>query len=297
MSGLATRLGAWWFDPAPRARAAILRALLYAFVAFDVLFLSAYGNARHGALPPELYRPLFVGRLLPLPTPTTALVSSVKVMLLISIAAALLTRWHRVAGVGVLAFYFQWLLVYFSFGKVGHDRFAILVALAALPVAPRARWDDDTPDEMAGWAIRCIQVAVVLTYFGAAYAKLRFGGVDWVNGATLMRAVVRRGTMLTTPLLERPDLLRAAQYGIVAFEAASPLMLVRGYIGRIYVVVAALFQLVVYATIRLTFLPHVVCLLAFVPLERIVVRSRSLAHLSSGRGALNVAPGRGARNA
>jgi hypothetical protein len=103
--------------------------------------------------------------------------------------------------------------------------------------------------------------------------------------------------MLTTPLLERPDLLRAAQYGIVAFEAASPLMLVRGYIGRIYVVVAALFQLVVYATIRLTFLPHVVCLLAFVPLERIVVRSRSLAHLSSGRGAPNVAPGRGARNA
>jgi hypothetical protein len=239
---------------------------------------------------------LFVGRLLPLPTPTPAVVSSVKVLLLMSIAAALLTRWHRLAGAGVFAFYFQWLIVYFSFGKVGHDRFAILVALAALPVAPRARWDDDTPDDMAGWAIRCIQVAVVLTYFGAAYAKLRFGGLDWVNGATLMRAVVRRGTWLTAPLLDRPDLLRAAQYGIVAFEAASPVMLVRGYIGRIYVALAAVFQVVVYATIRLTFLPHVVCLLAFVPLEIIVVRARSLARLSVGRAPTTLAPDKDLRN-
>jgi hypothetical protein len=272
--GIGARLEGWWFAPAPRSRAMLLRAFLYAFVAFDVLFLSAYGNARHGALPPELYRPLFVGRILPLPTPTPALVSSVKVLLLVGIAAALFTRWHRLAGVAVFALYFQWLLVYFSYGKVGHDRFAILVALAALPIAPRARWKDDTPDEMAGWAIRCIQVAVVLTYFGAAYAKLRFGGVEWVNGATLMRAVVRRGTALTAPLLDRPELLRAAQYGIVAFEAASPLMLVRGYVGRLYLALAVLFQLVVYLTIRLTFLPHVVCLLAFVPLERIVYRRR-----------------------
>jgi hypothetical protein len=272
--GLAARLEGWWFTPVPRSRATLLRAALYAFVAFDVLLLSAYGNARHGVLPPELYRPLFVGRVLPFPTPTPVLVSSVKVLLLVCIAAALLTRWHRLAGVGVFAFYFQWLLVYFSYGKVGHDRFAILVALAVLPVAPRSRWDDDTPDELAGWAIRCIQVAVVLTYFGAAYAKLRFGGIEWVNGATLARAVVRRGTELTAPLLDRPDLLRAAQYSIVAFEVASPLMLVRGYIGRIYVTLAALFQLMVYATIRLTFLPHVVCLLAFVPLERVVYRLR-----------------------
>lgn len=272
--GLAARLEGWCFAPVPRSRATLLRAFLYAFVAFDVLFLSAYGNARHAALPPELYRPLFVGRILPLPTPTPVLVSSVKVLLLVCIMAALFTRWHRLAGAGVFASYFQWLLVYFSYGKVGHDRFAILVALAVLPIAPRGRWDDDTPDEMAGWAMRCIQVAVVLTYFGAAYAKLRFGGIEWVNGATLARAVVRRGTELTAPLLDRPYLLRAAQYGIVAFEVTSPLMLVRGYIGRIYVGLAALFQLVVYATIRLTFLPHVVCLLAFVPLERIVYRRR-----------------------
>ena len=276
MTGAVRSAGEWWFAPVPRGRAALLRALLYAFVAVDVAFLSAYGNARHGVLPAELYRPLLMGRLLPLPTPTPTVVSAVKVLVIASVAAALLTRWHRLAGVAAFAFYLEWLVIYFSYGKVGHDRFALLVALAALPVAPRARWSDETPDEMAGWSVRCVQVAVVLTYFLAAYAKLRFGGIDWVNGATLMRAVVRRGTFLAAPLLDQPGLLRVAQYGIVAFEVASPLMLAPGYVGRIFVVAAALFQVVVYATIRLTFLPHVVCLLAFVPLEDLAGRGRLL---------------------
>jgi hypothetical protein len=276
VTGVVRRVGAWWFAPVPRGRAALLRALLYAFVAVDVVFISAYGNARHGVLPAELYRPLLVGRLLPLPTPTPALVSVVKVLVIASVTAALLTRWHRLAGVAVFAGYLEWLVIYFSYGKVGHDRFAILVALAALPVAPRARWSDETPDEMAGWSLRCVQVAVVLTYFLAAYAKLRFGGIDWVNGATLMRAVVRRGTFLAAPLLDQPGLLRGAQYGIVAFEVASPLMLAPGYVGRTFVAAAALFQVVVYASIKLTFLPHVVCLLAFVPLEALAGRGKLL---------------------
>jgi hypothetical protein len=295
--GILAALGRWWWAPIPRGRAAMLRSLLYVFVAFDVIVLSAYGNARHGRLPEELYRPLLVGRLLPLPTPTPGVVTTVKILLLASLVLALFTRLRRVAGLGVFALYFEWLIVYFSYGKVGHDRFAILVALAVLPLAPSARWDDEAPDEVSGWAVRCVQVAVVLTYFGAAYAKLRFGGIEWVNGATLMRAVVRRGTWLTTPLLDRPDFLRAAQYGIVAFEATSPLMLVRGATGRVFVVSAVVFQAIVYATIRLTFLPHLVCLLAFFPLERVPFRVKAL--VRSGRGSTRGLPtetGQGTRD-
>jgi hypothetical protein len=246
----------------------MLCGLVYLFVALDVAVLSASGNAAHGALPDELYRPLLVGRLLPLPTPTPALVTSVKALVLAFVALAICRRLRRLAGFAVFAFYLEWLIIHFSYGKVGHDRFAILVALAALPIAPPAPADDDTPDEMAGWSLRCVQVAVVLTYFGAAYAKLRFGGIDWVNGATLMRAVIRRGTWLAAPLLEHPELLRAAQYGIVTFETASPLMLLPSPLGRALVALAALFQVAVYATVRLAFLPHVVCLGAFFPLER-----------------------------
>ena len=46
-----------------------------------------------------------------------------------------------------------------------------------------------------------------------------------MNGATLTRAVLRRGTFISEPLLDYPWVLQAAQYGIVAFEVLSPLLL------------------------------------------------------------------------
>jgi hypothetical protein len=156
-----------------------------------------------------------------------------------------------------------------SYGKVDHDRFAFLVALAVLPTARPARWGDKTKDEAAGWAVRCIQVAVVLTYFLSVFAKLRFGGPEWLTGATLIRAVIRRGTFLSDPLLEVPWVLQAAQWALVAFELASPLLLVPGAVGRRFLIAAVAFHIVTFSTITIIFLPHVVCLFAFVPLERL----------------------------
>jgi hypothetical protein len=163
------------------------------------------------------------------------------------------------------------MVVAMSYGKVDHDRFAYLVALAVLPTVGRARHGDTEPLDAAGWAVRCIQVAVVLTYFLAAFAKLRFGGWDWANGATLTRAVLRRGTSLGTPLLQVPWLLHLSQWGIIGFELGSPLLLVRGRVGRAMVVMCVLFHVVTFATITIIFLPHVMCLLAFLPLERLRV--------------------------
>jgi hypothetical protein len=156
-----------------------------------------------------------------------------------------------------------------SYGKVDHDRVAFLVALAVLPTVGAARWSDRTPDASAGWAMRSIQVAVVLTYFLATFAKFRFGGIDWVTGATLMRAVLRRGTELGDLLVEAPWILQAAQWLLVAGELASPLLLVPGRIGRRAFWVAVSFHAVTYSMIKIVFLPHVVCLLSFLPLERL----------------------------
>ena len=118
-----------------------------------------------------------------------------------------------------------------------------------------------------------ITLAVVATYTLAAVAKLRFGGWDWVDGATLTRAVLRRSTPLSEPLLGVPGLLHAAQYGIMIMElAVAPLLLVRwkdprrtwllavGFLG---------FHVMTFALITIIFLPHCIALLALLPLERL----------------------------
>ena len=258
----------WLFAPVALGRVAALRTILYAFVFVDVMLTTAW-VARHGDVPGDLYDPLFLGRLVHLPTPTSLFVDVVQIALLVSAGIALTGRAPRLAGIAVAVLYTEWMFIAMSYGKVDHDRVAFIVALAVLPTVGRARWGDRTPNEAAGWAVRSIQIAVVLTYFLAAFAKLRFGGIAWLTGATLMRAVVRRGTMLAEPLQDTPWLLQATQFGIVIFELASPLLLVRGRAGRIFLMVALVFHAVTYATIGIIFLPHVMCLLSFVELERL----------------------------
>lgn len=262
------RVQAWLFEPMPVGRVAVLRTFLYGFIFIDVLLTTAW-VAAHVDVPTELYQPLFFGRLLPLPVPTSTVVIAVQIALLVCAGAAATNRAPRVLGIAVALLYTQWMFIAMSYGKVDHDRVGFLVALAVLPTLGRARWGQTERSEAAGWAIRAIQIAVVLTYFLAAFAKLRFGGIEWLDGATLMRAVLRRGTFLSGPLIDNPWILHVTQYLIVAIELMSPLLLVRGRIGRVALGVAVVFHLVTYATITIIFLPHVMCLLSFLPLERL----------------------------
>lgn len=273
-------LTAWLFEPLPRARVAVLRLLVYPFVFVDVL-LTTNWVALHRHVPGDLYQPLLVGRVLHLPTPTARFVVALELALLLAAAVAATGRLPRAAGAAVFMLYLQWMVVAMSYGKVDHDRFAFLVALAVLPTVGRARADDDTADDSAGWAIRCVQLAVMFTYFLAAFAKFRFGGLDWVNSATLVRAVARRGTALGDPLLDYPWALQATQWLLVGFELLAPLILIRGRVGRAVWAGAVALHAVTFATITIVFLPHVVCLLSFLPLER-VPRLRAVRRATSG---------------
>lgn len=267
-------LTAWLFSPVPRARVAVLRLLVYPFVFVDVLLTTSW-VALHRHVPGDLYQPLLIGRVLPLPTPTARFVVALEVALLVAAAVAATGRLPRLAGAAVFVLYLEWMVVAMSYGKVDHDRFAFLVALAVLPTVGRARLGDTAADDSAGWAVRCVQVAVMLTYFLAAFAKLRFGGIEWVNSATLVRAVARRGTSLGDPLLDYPWVLQATQWGLLAFELMAPLILLPGRVGRAVWAGAVGLHAVTFATITIVFLPHVVCLTAFLPLERLGRRATS----------------------
>ena len=251
------------------ARVVWLRRLVYAFVWLDVLVFTPWVRD-HGRVPHDLYRPLAVARVLHLPTPTPHLVGTVLVLLLAMSAIAALGRAPRLAGAAVLVLYFEWMLIAFSYGKVDHDRFTFLVALAVLPTVDLLRRDT------AVFAVRAVQVAAVLTYLLSVYAKHRFGGgLDtWLDSTTLLRAVVRRGTSIGDVLAHRPWTLHVAQYAVVGMELLSPLLLAPGRVGKAMLAAVVAFHVATFATVTILFLPHVVCLAAFLPLEQIGSRSR-----------------------
>ena len=270
------RLSAWLLTPAPLARVAVLRLVAYAFVPVDVLLTTTWVRG-HAQVPPELYVPLRIGRLLPLPTPGPWVEVFQVVLVAAAAVAALATvrdRLPRLTGWVVALLYLEWMVVAMSYGKVDHDRFAFLVLLFFLPSVGRAPLRSRERTEAAGWALAMVALAVVATYTLAAVAKVRFGGWDWVDGATLTRAVVRRSTPLSEPLLEATWVLHAAQYGLMVMElVVAPLLLVRWRDPRVTWGLAAAFlafHVMTFSMITIIFLPHCVALLSLLPLERLV---------------------------
>jgi hypothetical protein len=260
----------------PLARIAVLRVVAYLFVPVDVLVTTPWVTA-HAQVPGELYQPLLLGRLLHLPTPGPW----VEVLRWVLVAAALVAatgRLPRALGALVAALYLEWMVVAFSYGKVDHDRIGYLVLLFALPTAGRTSVRDRTASEAAGWVVSVTSLAVVATYFLSAFAKIRFGGLDWVDGATLTRAVVRKGTAFSTPLLDHTWVLHGFQYVLLAVELlVSPLLLVRWRDARItWFLVGSFyaFHVMTFLMLRIVFLPHCVALLALLPLESAVRRPR-----------------------
>lgn len=260
----------WWFSPVPLARIAVVRVIAYLFIPVDVFLTTAWVKA-HADVPTEWYAPLLIGRVLNLPTPTHTLVLVVQWALVLAAVAAASGRAPRLLGAAVFFLYLEWMVIAMSYGKVDHDRIAFLVLLAVLATIGRARFRDRRPSEAAGWAMAAVLVAVMLTYFLAAWAKIRFGGWDWPTGSTLTRAVLRRGTSLSDWTLEVPWLLTASQWVMIVLELAAPLMLfVRSDRARVGLVLFLIgFHLMVFAGVTIIFLPHVIAILTILPWERL----------------------------
>ena len=275
-------LRGFWTRPVPLARIAVFRTIAYLFVPVDVFLTTAWVRA-HAEVPTTWYQPLEIARVLHLPTPTTTVVHVVQWALVAAALAAATGRAPRLLGTAVFVLYLEWMVIAMSYGKVDHDRIAYLVALAVLPTIGRVRWRDPRRSEAAGWAMAAVMVTVMLTYFLAAWAKMRFGGWDWATGSTITRAVVRRGTGLSEWALDVPGLLVGAQWGMLVFEFASPLMLlVRSDRARAALVVFLLgFHLMVFGGLRIIFLPHCVAILSILPWERLPARRYSWASSSS----------------
>ena len=263
-----------WFAPVlPDARVAWLRTAVYAFVLLDIHLLVSdpIPLSRH----PELYQPLMLARLLHLPPPTVALTTTLYVVLVAGSLVAAAGRLSRTAGWLVAAAFTWWTAIGMSYGKVDHDHLALVVALWVLPTvgAVRGRWHSKEVSAQAGWALKCIQIAVVATYFLSGLTKIRSGDwsfTSWPSSAILTWAIIRRPHGLGQFLLPFPNLLRAMQWFAFLAELASVVVLwLRGRALLAAAVFWLGFHLFTAAILYIHFAPTLVCWLAFAPLERL----------------------------
>ena len=284
------------FTPVPMARIAVYRVIVYLFIVVDLLLYTPTILDK-ADVPVEFYQPLWIARVLPIfPEPTHLVVWATFWSLLILAPIAALGRFPRLLGWVVFALYFEWMLIAMSYGKVDHDRFAYMLALAMLPTLGRARFGDLRESAAAGWAMRMVQMGAIATYFFATVVKFRRGGVEWLWGSTYSWAVLRRGTWLSNWTLDYPLVLKGAQFATVAFELMSPLIFFLRAKWQ-YVVVAGFFafHLMVFLALGISFAPHLIALMAFLPLEviRPVVWGRRLLGRPSADASVGSAVGSG----
>lgn len=263
----------WLTRPVPLARVAAFRALVYAFVVWDVLF--NFNDVIEHSYVPELYQPTLLARLVHLPPLSTAVSYALLAALVASCVLAIAGKAQRLTGWGVALTFWVWALNSQGFSYVQHDHMALMIATLVLPTAGVAHYRDHRLSQAAGWAMRCIQIATVLTYFGSVFAKWSRAGslVTWANGSVLTWAIVRRGSHFVEWTLAYPMLLRAAQWASLTLEILSPVVLfLRG--RWLYLAIGCFFafHLATFIAMGIHFLPTVVCWFAFLPLEKVTER-------------------------
>ncbi len=267
-------LTAFWAPALPVARIVWLRRLVYLFVLVDVLVFVT-DPVPHGDVPSALYRPLLVRQVLHLPQPSHLYVRLLLAVLVLSAAVAATGRLPRVAGWTCALAMLDWMSNGMSYSKIDHDHFAFVLALFVLPTVRAARSSDHSLDQGAGWAIRLIQMGAVASYFLAFWAKMRFGGWGWASGATLVWALTRRPHGIAPWLGQQALLTHAMQWTVLVLEACSPLMLwLRGRPLYAYMLFWLCFHASTYYLLAISFLPLVICLFAFLPLERLGTPAR-----------------------
>jgi len=264
---------ATWFMPVvAESRVAILRTVLYLFVIIDIHLVvrDPIPLSRN----PELYQPLLIERLFHLPPPSVPLTVTLYLILVVFCLVAAANVLPRLAGGVVAAAFTWWTAIGMSYGKVDHDHLALVAALWVLPTVGviAERWRSVERSAQAGWAVKCIQIAVISTYFLSALTKIRSGGwsvTSWPESSILLWAIIRRPHGLGQFLLPYPELLHVMQW--LSFTAELTSVVVLWLRGRALLAAAVFwmgFHAFTMAILYIHFAPTAICWLAFAPLER-----------------------------
>ena len=262
----------FFFTPVALGRVAAMRFLAGLFVWIEWWAYKPF-IIQHRFLPEDLYQPLLIGRILPIPAPNHWIVVGTLVVCLAAAVPMMFGYRPKLFGWILFIAYFEWMLIYNSYGKVDHASFGFMALLLVLCMMPNARWGDrEHLSARVGWGFNLVQIAVVCTYFLSTWSKFRYGGLEWANSGVFTWAIIRRGTVFSDWMLDFPELLHLAQWGMIAFELLTPLVLFVYPWKRIQYSIVAFFyafHVAVFAALTISFLPHLFAMACFLPLERI----------------------------
>jgi hypothetical protein len=188
----------------------------------------------------------------------------------------------------------------YSYDEFHHPEALMIIALGVLSLAPSGtawsvdallrRWrrrlrhsgrdsggaslaDSSAADSdervFARWPLRLMQWLLVLTYLSAGTAKLRTGGIAWVNGYTLAHHfagdALRQGSEVAMTLASLPPRLWVLpSIGAVAFELTFVLAILLPRTAWLYVLAGAGMHLAIYAIQRAPFFQTIVLYAVFV---------------------------------
>lgn len=264
-------IGRWSFPEVPVARVAVFRVLVYLFIIWDILYLT--NDVIPHSYAPEFYDPLWIGRWLPFPDPTVLGSQILRVALIAACLVAASGYLARISGWAVAILFLAWMENSQGFSYVSHDHMALMVTTWVLPTVGAAGFLDKTTSQAAGWALRVTQVATVLTYFGSVFSKVFSNAGSlwaWPNSSVFTWAFMRRGTPFILWTLDYPFLLKIAQWGLYLIEIFSIVVLfLKGKWLYIAISFFFAFHFATYLSLKIHFLPTVVCWFAFFPLENI----------------------------
>jgi hypothetical protein len=187
-----------------------------------------------------------------------------------------------------------------SWGQLLHFENLMVLQLVVLACAPASDvWSLDArrstrtgrpgpiePSTRYGWPLAVASLVMVITYVIAGAAKLRYGGIDWLDGETLRNHVAYSAARLdliggNPPLLaelvvEHAWILAPAAFVAVAIELAAPIVFIGPRWRNSWVAAAWLMHVGILATMSVGF-PSPLFGVAFAPLfplERFVRSTR-----------------------
>jgi len=179
----------------------------------------------------------------------------------------------------------------YSYAEFHHPEALMIIALGVLSLAPSGKvWSVDalrrrrgrsgpeaieaSPDAGPGqsvfarWPLRLMQWMLALTYLSAATAKLRNGGIAWVNGYTLAYYFAGdglwQGAELAAELAKLPPRLWVVpSIGALVFELTFTLAILLPRTTWLYVLAGTGMHLAIYAVQRAPFFQTIVLYAVF----------------------------------
>jgi hypothetical protein len=281
-------IAGWFFAPAAAERLAALRILIGTW-GLVYIALRSVEFFKVASLGKQHFEPVGITRLLDAPLPVGVAMGTLVVSLVLLVLFVLGVGYRVVgplAALGVL-----WSTTYrTSWGMIFHTDNLLVLHMFALAFAPAAHAFAlaKRPAQPAragyGWALKLMIALTAATYVLAGIAKLRLGGLGWLDGEVLRNHIavdnLRKAVLgdwlapLATVFLEHPGAFTIFSVMSLALELGAPIALLGGKPARLWAVGAWGFHLGVVLLMNIWFLYPLtgVAFAALLPVERPVGR-------------------------